>query len=134
MISSNDLRPGITIELEGVVWVVVQFQHVKPGKGAAFVRTKIRNVETGNTIERTFRAGERVNRAYLDHKQMQFLYAVKDEYTFMDMESYEQVVLKRDELEDHRSMFKRKYHCRHRELQRQTYRYRTAVICGTGCR
>ena len=93
MISSNDLRPGITIELEGAVWVVVQFQHVKPGKGAAFVRTKIRNVEMGNTIERTFRAGERVNRAYLDHKQMQFLYAVKDEYTFMDMESYEQVAV-----------------------------------------
>jgi elongation factor P len=100
MISSNDLRPGITVELEGAVWVVVQFQHVKPGKGAAFVRTKIRNVETGNTIERTFRAGERVNRAYLDHKQMQFLYAVKDEYTFMDMESFEQVMIKREDLED----------------------------------
>ncbi|MCR4433563.1 MAG: elongation factor P [bacterium] len=100
MISSNDLRPGTTIELDGEVWVVVQFQHVKPGKGSAFVRTKIKNVETGNVIEKTFRAGERLTRAFLDHKQMQFLYAVKDEYLFMDMETYEQVSLKREEIED----------------------------------
>ena len=100
MISSNDLRPGVTFELDGQIWVVVQFQHVKPGKGAAFVRTKIKNVETGNVIERTFRAGERLNRAYLDRKQMQFLYSVKDEYYFMDMETFEQIVLQKAELED----------------------------------
>jgi elongation factor P len=100
MISSNDLRPGTTIELDGEVWVVVQFQHVKPGKGSAFVRTKIKNVETGSVIERTFRAGERLTRAFLDHKQMQFLYAVKDEFLFMDMETFEQVSLKKEEIED----------------------------------
>ncbi|MCR4428933.1 MAG: elongation factor P [Caldiserica bacterium] len=100
MISSNDLRPGTTIEIDGEVWVVVQFQHVKPGKGSAFVRTKIKNVETGNVIEKTFRAGERLTRAFLDHKQMQFLYAVKDEYLFMDMDTYEQVSLKKEEIED----------------------------------
>jgi elongation factor P len=100
MISSNDLRPGITIELGGEVWVVVHFQHVKPGKGSAFVRTKIKSVETGNVIERTFRAGERLTRAFLDHKQMQYLYSVKDEYLFMDMETYEQVSLRKDEIED----------------------------------
>ncbi len=100
MISSNDLRPGITFELDGEIWVVVQFQHVKPGKGAAFVRTKVRNVESGNVIERTFRAGEKMPRAYLDRKQMQFLYAAGDEYVFMDMESFEQVPLPKNELEE----------------------------------
>jgi len=100
MISSNDLRPGTTIELDGEVWMVVQFQHVKPGKGSAFVRTKIKNVENGNVIERTFRAGERLTRAYLDRKQMQFLYSSQDEYYFMDMETFEQVALKREDIED----------------------------------
>jgi elongation factor P len=100
MISSNDLRPGTTFELDGEIWVVVHFQHVKPGKGPAFVRTKIRNVENGNVVERTFRAGEKVPTAYLDRKQMQFLYASGDDYTFMDMETYEQVNLRKDMLEE----------------------------------
>lgn len=100
MISVNDLRTGITIEVEGVLYTVIEFLHVKPGKGAAFVRTKLRNLETGSVFERTFRAGERVKRAHIESKEMQYLYASGDEYFFMDQESYEQVALTKDILGD----------------------------------
>ncbi|MEW6308237.1 MAG: elongation factor P [Bacillota bacterium] len=93
MISSNDFRTGITIELDGEVWAVVDFQHVKPGKGAAFVRSKLKNVRTGATLEKTFNAGEKLPRARVERREMQFLYASGDEYTLMDMENYEQVSL-----------------------------------------
>lgn len=93
MISSNDFRTGITIELDGEVWAVVDFQHVKPGKGAAFVRSKLKNVRTGATLEKTFAAGEKLPRARVERREMQFLYASGDEYTLMDMENYEQVSL-----------------------------------------
>jgi elongation factor P len=93
LISSNEFRNGFTIELEGQIYVVVEFLHVKPGKGAAFVRTKLRNVETGGVTERTFRAGEKVPRAHLERREMQFLYRSADEFTFMDSESFEQVLL-----------------------------------------
>lgn len=84
MISVNDLRTGLTIKVEGDVYSVIEFLHVKPGKGAAFVRTKLRNVKTGAVREMTFRAGERVERAIVETKQMQFLYSSGDEYFFMD--------------------------------------------------
>ncbi len=90
MISSNDFRPGVSIVLDGSVWRVVEFLHVKPGKGAAFVRTKLKNVQTGNTVERTFRAGETVPQATLEKSTMQHTYKEGDEYVFMDMETYEE--------------------------------------------
>ncbi len=98
MISSNDLRPGTTIELDHDVWQVVEFQHVKPGKGAAFVRTKLKNVRTGNVNERTFRAGEKLEKATIERREMQFLFATGDEYTFMDNETFEQVTMTKDKL------------------------------------
>jgi elongation factor P len=90
MISSNDFRTGVSIELEGSVWRVVEFLHVKPGKGSAFVRTKLKNVQTGNTIEKTFRAGETVPQATLEKRVMQHTYRDADQLVFMDMETYEE--------------------------------------------
>lgn len=100
MISVNDFKTGATIELEGQVWQVVDFQHVKPGKGAAFVRAKMKNVRTGGVIERTFRGGEKVARAHLDKREMQYLYADVDGYVFMDNESFEQLSVSAEQLGD----------------------------------
>lgn len=91
MISSNDFRTGLTIEVDNAIWQIMDFQHVKPGKGAAFVRTKLKNVRTGAVHEKTFRAGEKVAPARIETKQMQYLYASADEHTFMDTENYEQI-------------------------------------------
>ncbi|MDJ0696428.1 MAG: elongation factor P [Mastigocoleus sp. MO_167.B18] len=90
MISSNDFRPGVSIVLDGSVWRVVEFLHVKPGKGSAFVRTKLKNVQTGSVVERTFRAGETVPQATLEKSTMQHTYKDGDDYVFMDMETYEE--------------------------------------------
>ena len=98
MISSTDFRTGLTIEIDGGVWQIVEFQHVKPGKGAAFVRTKIKNVETGAVIERTFNPNEKMPAAHLDTRKMQYLYEADDMYTFMDMETYEQIELNKEQL------------------------------------
>lgn len=100
MISVNDLRTGLTIEVDGTLYTVVEFMHVKPGKGAAFVRTRLKNVETGAVQERTFRAGERVARAHIETKEMQFLYASGEERVFMDQQTYEQLTLGADVLGD----------------------------------
>lgn len=91
MISVNDLKTGLTLEIDGNLWSVVEFLHVKPGKGAAFVRTKLKNAETGNVIEKTFRAGEKVAKATLDRRDMQYLYKEGSDYVMMDLESYEQI-------------------------------------------
>ena len=93
MISSNDFRPGVSIVIDGSVWRVVEFLHVKPGKGAAFVRTKLKNVQTGSVVERTFRAGETVPQANLEKSAMQHTYKDGDDFVFMDMESYEEKTL-----------------------------------------
>ncbi|MBD2041306.1 elongation factor P [Microcoleus sp. FACHB-672] len=93
MISSNDFRPGVTIVLDDNVWRVVEFLHVKPGKGSAFVRTKLRNAKNGNVIERTFRAGETVPQANLEKSTMQHTYKDGDEFVFMDMATYEEAHL-----------------------------------------
>jgi elongation factor P len=93
MISSNDFRTGVTIELDGSVWRVVEFLHVKPGKGSAFVRTKLKNVQSGSVVERTFRAGETVPQANLEKRTMQHTYKEGDQFVFMDMESYEESTL-----------------------------------------
>ena len=98
MISTNDFRTGLTIELYGEVYTVVDFLHVKPGKGAAFVRSKLKNVKTGATIEKTFRAGEKVSRAHLDKREMQYLYRSGEQFTFMDTENYEQFTFSEEQL------------------------------------
>ena len=91
MISVNDFKTGLTIELDNGLWSVVEFLHVKPGKGAAFVRTKLKNVETGQVVERTFRAGEKVGKATLDRREMQYLYKEGSDYVMMDNETYDQL-------------------------------------------
>lgn len=93
MISVNDFRTGLTIELDGDIYQVMEFQHVKPGKGAAFVRSKLRNLRSGVIQEKTFRAGEKVSRAHLEKKHMQYLYASGDSHIFMDNETFEQLEL-----------------------------------------
>ena len=100
MINSTDFRTGLTIEYDGGVWQIVDFQHVKPGKGAAFVRTKIKNVETGAVVERTFNPNEKMPAAHLETHTMQFLYEADGVYTFMNTETYEQSELSREQLGD----------------------------------
>ena len=90
-ITTNDLKTGITLELDNGLFQVVEFQHVKPGKGGAFVRTKLRNVKTGNVFDRTFNAGIRVEQAIINREEMQFLYRDGDDYVFMNNESYDQM-------------------------------------------
>lgn len=93
MVSTNDFRTGLTIEIDGEVHQVVDFQHVKPGKGAAFVRSKLRNMKTGYVHERTFRAGEKVPTARVEYKEMQYLYKTGTDYYVMDTSTYEQTML-----------------------------------------
>lgn len=100
MISSNDFRNGMTIELNGELFTIVEFLHVKPGKRQAFVRTKLKSLKTGNTLEKTFRAGEKVPRAHITRRKMQFLYPTGDSYVFMDTETYEQVEIHKDIMGD----------------------------------
>jgi len=91
MISTNDLKTGLTLKIDDKLWSVIDFLHVKPGKGSAFVKTKIKNVETGQVIERTFRAGEKVERAMLERSEMQYLYKEGADYVMMNTETYEQM-------------------------------------------
>ena len=100
MVSAGDFRNGITIEWEGGVWQIIEFQHVKPGKGAAFVRTKLKNIVSGGVVETSFRPTERFENAIIDRKDMQYLYADGDMYTFMDMETYDQISLNADKIGD----------------------------------
>ncbi|MEW6228767.1 MAG: elongation factor P [Bacillota bacterium] len=106
MISTNDFHTGLTIELDGEVYTVVEFMHVKPGKGSAFVRSRLKNVKTGSVIERTFRAGEKLPRAHIDYREMQYLYSSGDENFFMDTSTYEQLTLSDDKLGDARKYLK----------------------------
>ncbi len=106
MISSNDFRTGVTVELDGSVWRVVEFLHVKPGKGSAFVRTKLKNVRTGNTVEKTFRAGETVPQANLEKRNMQYTYKDGEDFVFMDMETYEETRMNSESLGDRTNFLK----------------------------
>ncbi|NLX91062.1 MAG: elongation factor P [Firmicutes bacterium] len=106
MISSNDFQTGLTIELDGEIYMVIEFQHVKPGKGAAFVRSKLKNLRSGSITEKTFRAGEKVARALIEKKEMEYLYNAGEEYIFMDTESYEQVSLTANQLGDNLNFLK----------------------------
>jgi len=100
MISAGEFRNGMTVEYEGEIYLVIEFQHVKPGKGAAFVRTKLKNVISGSTVEKTFRPTERMPKAHIERKDMQYLYNESDIYHFMDLESYEQIALNADKIGD----------------------------------
>lgn len=93
MISAGDFRNGVTIEYDNNIYQIIEFQHVKPGKGAAFVRTKLKNIKNGGVIEKTFRPNEKCPQARIDRKDMQYLYADGDLFHFMDTESYEQIAL-----------------------------------------
>ncbi len=100
MISAGEFRKGLTVEIDGQVWLIVDFQHVKPGKGAAFVRTKLKNVMAGNVLERSFNPTEKFPRAMIERKEMQYLYEDSGIYYFMDNETYEQLPLNHDQCED----------------------------------
>ncbi|MDD4003048.1 MAG: elongation factor P [Clostridia bacterium] len=100
MVSAGDFRKGLTIEIDGTAFVVVDFQHVKPGKGAAFVRTKIKNVITGAVLERTFNPSDKMPKANLETKKMQYLYNEDGLYYFMDNETYEQLPLNKSQIEE----------------------------------
>ena len=105
-ISTADFRTGLTIEVNGDIFQIVEFQHVKPGKGGAFVRTKLRNLRTGSVTDKTFRAGERMEQAIIERRTMQFLYRSGDEYTFMDMETFDQTPLPASSIGDGASYLK----------------------------
>jgi elongation factor P len=98
MYGTNQFRNGLKIELDKEPFVIVEFQHVKPGKGGAFVRTKLKSLLSGNVLERTFRSGEKVGKPELEEKEMQYLYSTEEQYHFMDTETYEQMFLTEDQL------------------------------------
>nr|WP_315294169.1 elongation factor P [Mammaliicoccus lentus] len=123
MISVNDFKTGLTVKVDNGVWKVMDFQHVKPGKGAAFVRSKLRNLRTGAIQEKTFRAGEKVERAQIDNHRMQYLYANGDSHVFMDNETYDQLELPGDTLENELKFIKENM-----EVHIQTYEGETIGI------
>ena len=100
MISAGEFRNGVTIELEGNIYQIIEFQHVKPGKGAAFVRTKLKNIKSGGVVEKTFRPTEKCETAHIDRKDMQYLYNDGELYNFMDNETFEQIALNADVIGD----------------------------------
>lgn len=112
MVTAGDFKNGTTFELDGEVMQVIEFQHVKPGKGAAFVRTKLRNVITGSVIEKTFSPTDKFETAYIERKEMQYLYSDGDLYYFMDTETYEQLPIGTDKLSDNFKFVKENMMCR----------------------
>jgi elongation factor P len=100
VVSTNQFKNGMHVELDGVVWRIVEFQHVKPGKGGAFVRTKLKSLDSGSVVDRTFRAGEKMPRVHTETKNVQYLYDAGDEVVFMDQETFEQMNLKRADVGD----------------------------------
>ena len=106
MYDTSEIRKGLKIELEGAVYTVVEFLHVKPGKGGAFIRTKLKGLSKGNVIEKTFRSGEKIGRPDLQEKKMQFLYGLEGQYHFMEEETYEQTFLTAEQLGESRHLLK----------------------------
>ncbi len=100
MVSAGDFKKGITVEIDGQIYTIVDFQHVKPGKGSAFVRTKIKNIITGSVVERTFSPSDKMQRAHIETKEMQYLYSEDELYYFMDNETYEQLPLGKEQVEE----------------------------------
>nr|WP_263313193.1 elongation factor P [Mammaliicoccus sp. Marseille-Q6498] len=123
MISVNDFKTGLTIKVENGIWKVMDFQHVKPGKGAAFVRSKLRNLRTGAIQEKTFRAGEKVEKAQIDNARMQYLYANGDSHVFMDNATYDQLELPEESLK-----YELKFIKENMEVQIQSYEGETIGI------
>lgn len=112
MVSAGDFRNGVTFDMDGNVFQIIEFQHVKPGKGAAFVRTKIRNVISGAVVERTFSPTEKFPTAYIERKDMQYLYSDGDLYYFMDNETYENIPINADKLSDNFKFVKENIDCK----------------------
>ena len=112
MVTAGDFRNGITFEMEGGVYQIIEFQHVKPGKGAAFVRTKIKNVISGAVVERTFSPTDKFENAYIDRKDMQYSYTDGDLYYFMDLETFEQLPLNAEQLPDSFKFVKEEMICK----------------------
>lgn len=112
MVVAGDFKNGITFEMDGNVMQVIEFQHVKPGKGAAFVRTKLRNVISGAVIEKTFSPTDKFENAYVERKEMQYLYNDSELYYFMDMETFEQIPLNADKLDDNFKFVKENMMCK----------------------
>jgi elongation factor P len=112
MVTAGDFRNGVTFEMDGNVMQIIEFQHVKPGKGAAFVRTKLKNVISGAVIEKTFSPTEKFENAYIERKEMQYLYNDGDLYYFMDMETYDQLPLNSDKLSDNFKFVKENTLCK----------------------
>jgi elongation factor P len=106
VITTAEFRNGAKIEIDGEPFVIIEFQHVKPGKGGAFVRTKLKSMKTGNVIDRTYRSGEKLDTPNLEEKNMQFLYSTGDEYFFMDNETYEQSSLSAKQMGDNKNWLK----------------------------
>ena len=100
MISAGDFKNGVTLEIEGNIYQILEFQHVKPGKGAAFVRTKLKNIISGGAVEKTFRPTEKFPKAHIERKDMQYLYSDGELYHFMDVETYDQIALNQDAIGD----------------------------------
>ena len=112
MISAGDFRNGLCFEMDGQVYQVVEFQHVKPGKGAAFVRTKYKNVKTGSVVERSFNPNEKFEQAQLERRDMQYIYADGDLYYFMDVDTYEQTPIHSDKIGDGTKFLKEEMICK----------------------
>ena len=112
MISAGDFRNGITIEMDNGIYQIIEFQHVKPGKGAAFVRTKLKNIVSGGVIEKTFRPTEKCPQARIDRKDMQYLYSDGDLFNFMDVETYDQVALNAETIGDSLKFVKENEMCK----------------------
>ena len=112
MVTAGDFRNGITFEMDGGVYQIIEFQHVKPGKGAAFVRTKIKNVISGAVVERTFSPTDKFENAYIDRKDMQYSYTDGDLYYFMDLETFEQLPLNAEQLPDSFKFVKEEMICK----------------------
>lgn len=106
MISTNEIRNGAKIEVDGEPFIIVEFQHVKPGKGGAFVRTKLRSLKTGNVVDRTFRSGDKLEQPDIDEMEMQFLYSAEGQYFFMDTKSYEQIFILQEHLGESKNFLK----------------------------
>ena len=100
MVTAGDFKNGITLEMDNAIWQIIEFQHVKPGKGAAFVRTKLKNIVSGGVVEKSFRPTEKFTLAHIDRKEYQYLYADVDLYNFMDTETYDQIALSKENVGD----------------------------------
>ena len=106
MVSTNDMRPGQSIIVDGILFQILEYQHVKPGKGRAFVKTKLRNLNSGGVVDKTFRADEDVEQAYIDKQSFQYLYSEGTDYYFMNTTSYEQISLTKEQLNEQELLIK----------------------------